>query len=262
MNTNNTNFRDEVRDAAKARILKFIRKPEPVAVKPKLPENRAVLALRSFNGVMMFLDLISAVAVATLTNWLYGVLTFIAGVGALLIWERLYTNAHAQLKQKTVALIGGVLAMLSTLGLGVLSAVVVVLNAEGIVPVSALTFLESSMLISLVSIAFVHALGWAVYYFTDPTHIAEMKRMISIAFREQQKQGLEDAKEDVAAVLEMDKQIQEYEIKGQLEYLSAAYEQLRGVSIMTGADVAVDPKTGFVPAVTPSPLPGNDDDQM
>lgn len=254
---NNTNFRDEVREAAKARILKFIRKPEPVPVKKKLPENRAVLALRSFNLVMTFLDLISAVAVATLTTWLYGVLTFIAGVGALLIWERLYTNAHAQMNQKYISLGGGILAMLSTLGLGVLSAVVVILNAVGIVSASILAYLEGGMLISLVSIAFLHAVAWAVYYFIDPTHLAEMKRMISIAFREQQKQGLEDAKEDVAAVLEMDKQIQEYENKGQLEYLSAAYEELRGVSIMTGANDPAYQEWLKKGATIPSPLPND-----
>ena len=78
-------FMGEVKSAMQNRILGLIRKPT-APVKKKTVKNMAPLALIGFNVVMTFLDLISAVAVSMLTNWLYGVLTFMAGVLALFMW--------------------------------------------------------------------------------------------------------------------------------------------------------------------------------
>ena len=215
-----------------------------------MPKNMAPLALVAGNIVMTFLDLISAVAVGVLTNWLYGVLTFFAGVAALFVWERLYTNAHARVMQKVIAVVGIVLSVGATLGVGVASALVNVLGVAGLVNPA---YLSAGMIIFLVVVSFIHGIAWGVYYFSDPTHVAEMKRMVNMAFREQQKQGLEDAKEDVAAVLAMEAQIEQYEKSGQLDYLSAAFEEVRGVSLVQ-PQIAVDPAVGFVPKAVPSPL--------
>lgn len=253
----NENFTKELKNEMKSRIMGLIRKPQ-LQAKKKTPRNMAPLALVGFNLVMTLLDLISAFAVAMLTNWLYGALTFVAGVLALFLWERLFTNAHGNMMQKWLSVGGMVLAVLSTLGIGVLSAIVNVLDISGLIPVMAM---EGGMLVSLVVVAFVHGIAWGVYYFADPTHIAQMKRMVAIAFREQQKQGIEDAKDDLSAVLEIDRELQEYDKNGQLELLNASYENLRDESLLQ-PDIAVDPERGFVKkqAVSPSPL-GEDDDE-
>lgn len=235
----NKNFMQEVKGEMRTRIMGLIRKPT-APPKKKTIKNMAPLALIGFNVVMTFLDLISAIAVAMLTNWLYGALTFIAGVLALFVWERLFTNAHANMMQKWISIGGGVLAVLSTLGIGVLSALVNVFNIAGVV---SSIVLEAGMLISLVVVTFIHGIAWGVYYFADPAHVAEMKRQVNIAWREQQKQGIEDAKEDLNAVLEIDKELQEYEKKGQLDLLSASYETMRGQSLVQNdADLTQDPE--------------------
>jgi len=249
----NKDFKHELGDAVKANILHLIRRPSQ-PVKVTKPKNRASEALIGFNLVMTFLDLISSLAVGFLTTPLYGVLTFIAGVGALLLWERLFTNAHANKMQKILAVIGGLVAVFATLAIGVASGIVNVLGVVGKIDVSVF---ESVMVVSLVCFAFLHGIGWGVYYFTDPTHVAEMKRMISIAFREQQKQGIADAKEDVQAVLDIAKELDDYEKRGELEYLNAAFEELRGQSLVSKSPDVNSPeyqqwlKKG---AVTPSPL--------
>ena len=240
-------FMGEVKSAMQNRILGLIRKPT-APVKKKTVKNMAPLALIGFNVVMTFLDLISAVAVSMLTNWLYGVLTFMAGVLALFMWERLFTNAHANVMQKWIAFGGMVLAVLSTLGIGVLSAIVNVFNIDSGV-------LEAGMLISLVIVAFVHGIAWGVYYFADPAHVAEMKRQVNMAWRAQQKQGLDDAKEDLAAVLAIDKELQEYEKNGQLDLLSASFETLRGESLIQQPEESDEYKDWLRKgAVVPSPL--------
>lgn len=256
-------FMGEVKSAMQNRILGLIRKPT-APVKKKTVKNMAPLALIGFNVVMTFLDLISAVAVSMLTNALYGVLTFMAGVLALFMWERLFTNAHANVMQKWIAFGGMVLAVLSTLGIGVLSAIVNVFNVVsspvlegGVASSSGISYvaLETGMLISLVVVAFVHGIAWGVYYFADPAHVAEMKRQVNMAWRAQQKQGLDDAKEDLAAVLAIDKELQEYEKNGQLDLLSASFETLRGESLIQQPEESDEYKDWLRKgAVVPSPL--------
>lgn len=248
----NNSFMNEVKSAARSRILGLIRKPQ-AQVKKNTPRNMAPLALIGFNLVMTLLDLISAFVVAMLTDWFYGVLTFASGVFALFLWERLFTNAHGNLMQKWLAVGGMALAVVSTLGIGILSAIVNVLDIAGEAPVMVI---EGGMLVALVVIAFVHGIAWGVYYFADPTHVAEMKRMVSIAFREQQKRGLQDAKEDLSAVLEIDRELQEYERSGQLDLLSASYENLRGQALVQGGDESAYQEWLQKGAETSVPLPG------
>jgi hypothetical protein len=244
------------------RVMSIIRRPQK-QVKEKRPWNKAPLALIGFNLVMVFLDLVSALTVAALTSWMYGAMTFLAGVLALFLWEQLFTNAHANMTQKWISVAGGVLAVLSTVGLGVLAGIANVVGVAGFV---SQTTIEVVMIVAMVVIAFIHGIGSGVYYFTDPSHVAEMKRLVSLAYRDQQKQGLEDAKADLAQALAIHKELSDYEAKGQLELLDAAYQELRGRSLVgndiPASEVAVDPEVGFVPkqAVT-SPLPELDGDQ-
>jgi hypothetical protein len=242
---------NQIGSAMTERVLSIIRRPQQ-AVKEKRAWNKAPIALVGFNLVMVFLDLVSALTVAMLTSWMYGVMTFIAGVLALFLWEQLFTNPHANMMQKWISVGGGVLAVFSTLGIGIMAGIANVVGVSGVIGRSTI---EIVMIVSMVVIAFVHGTAWGVYYFTDPSHKAQMNRMTSLAYRDQQKQGLEDAKSDLAQALEIHKELAEYEKAGQLELLNASYQEMRGTSLMTAPPLpsteipplAVQPGTGFVP---------------
>jgi hypothetical protein len=262
--TNEPKLAPELKDAMNKRVLSLIRKPQ-AEQKKKKAVNKAPLARWGFNGTMLFLDFISGWTVGTLTNWYYGFLTFLAGFLALIIWEELFTNAHANMHQKWIAIGGGAIAVISTLSLGILAGIANVLSV-GLVPVATIGI---SMIIALVVMAFTHGILWGVYYFTDPTHVAEMKRIVNIAYREQQVQGLEEAKEDLAQVKAIARELEGYEKSGDLEALTASFESMRGTSLLNDTPaptsvsvnapdphIAVEAGVGFVPkeAVLP-PLP-------
>lgn len=242
------NKNSEIKDAIKERLISIIRKPQ-AAQKNTKPKNYAPFALVGFNLTMTFLDFVSALTVGWLVSWMYGVMTFIAGVAALLLWERLFTNAHANFYQKILAVCGGILAIFSTLGIGILSALANVLNVAAWVSVSSI---ETGMIVALVVTVFIHGSAWGVYYFADPSHVAEMKRTMSIAYREQQKQGLADAKSDVISAKEIMAELDDAEQQGDLEALAASYEELRGHSLLNTAPVSSAPA---VPAPIPAPAP-------
>lgn len=218
----------ELKSAMKERLLGLIRKPQ-VEVKKKSVSNMAPLALLGFNGTMAFLDLISGLTVGFLTNWFYGVLTFLSGFLALFLHEKLFTNAHANMSQKWLAVGGGALAVVSTLGVGILAGIANVLQVTSVVSTSTI---EIIMIISLVVISFLHGVVWGVYYFTDPSHVAEMKRIVNMAYRQQQLQGLADAKEDLAQVKAISAELEDYESRGEADLINASYEQLRGHSLL------------------------------
>ena len=258
----NKNFKDELRTATQQRVLSIIRRPAQEQKKKK-PTNKAPLARLGFNGTMMFLDVISGITVGMLTNWYYGFLTFLAGFLALIVWEELFTNAHANQTQKWIAIAGGVIAVLSTLSLGIMAGIVNVLSLGGLVSVATL---EMIMISSLVVMAFTHGVLWGVYYFTDPTHVAEMKRMVNIAYREQQIEGLAEAKEDVKQAKAIALELDAYEQSGDLEALSASFESMRGQSLLNDAPaeqpMVADPAMPFLQKqVAMPPLPELDDDQ-
>ena len=186
-----------IKSAMNERLASILRRPQQ-AVKERRPWNKAPIALFGFNMVNLFLDLVSALTVAYLTSWMYGVMTFLAGALALLIWEQLFIIFHANKTQKWISVGGGVVAVFSTLGIGVLAGIANVVGVTGFISQSTI---EIVMIVSMVVIAFVHGTAWGFYYFTDPSHVAQMKRMTSLAYRDQQKQGLEDAKADLGMAL-------------------------------------------------------------
>jgi hypothetical protein len=253
----NKNFKDELKSATQERVLSIIRRPA-IEQKKKKPANKAPLARLGFNGTMFFLDVISGFTVGTLTNWFYGFLTFLAGFLALVVWEELFTNAHANQTQKWIAIGGGAIAVLSTLGIGILAGVANVFKLGGLV---AVTTIEISMIASLVVMAFTHGILWGVYFFTDPTHVAEMKRMVYIAYREQQIEGLAEAKEDVKQAKAIAAELDSYEASGDLEALSASFESMRGQSLLNAApaqqpiEVTAEKPFEMKAAQSPSPLP-------
>jgi len=236
---------NDIKNAMKERMLGLIRKPAIEQKKKKAP-NKAWLALLGFNGMMFFLDIISGITVGMLVSPLYGALTFLSGFLALFLHEQLFTNAHANMSQKWIAIGGGIIAVLSTLGIGLLAGAANVFGLAGIVSV---TTLEMSMIAALIVAAFVHGILWGVYYFTDPTHVAEMKRLVNIGWREQQAQGVADAKEDLVAVKAIAKELDDLADSGEAELLLESYKNLRGVDLVTPtttAPMVADPKMPFL----------------
>jgi hypothetical protein len=217
----------DIKSAAKDRLLGLLRKPAQ-AQKEKRPHNKLWMASLGFNGVMFFLDLVSAVTVAVLTTPLYGVLTFLAGFLALILHENLFTNAHAGMSQKWIAIGGGLLAIVSTIGIGVLAGIVNIFNLSALIPTQTI---QIGMIIGLVLTAGTHGILWGVYYFTDEGHKSAMKAMINAAFRDQQRTEIENAKKDVKAVKEINDEI---EGMGDDAYLLAeAFRENTGRELVT-----------------------------
>lgn len=198
-----TEQNESVKTVLRARLIGLLRKPAQEQ-KEKRPTNKRWIASLGFNATMFFLDLVSAVTVAMLTNALYGVMTFLAGFLALLLHENLFTNAHANMRQKYIAIGGGLLAIVSTVAIGVLAGIVNISDVAGLVPAASM---EIGMIVGLVSIAGIHGILWGVYYFTDEGHIREMKSIVNMAYRDQQRASLDEAKKDVAAVKAINEEI-------------------------------------------------------
>lgn len=218
---------ESLKSLMRERLKGLLRKPAQEQ-KEKRPENKLWIAMLGFNGTMAFLDLVSAITVGMLTNYLYGVLTFLSGFLALLLHENLFTNAHANLAQKWIAVSGGVLAIVSTLGVGVMAGIVNVLNLVAVVSVQNI---ELTMIIGLVVVAVIHAMLWGVYYFTDAGHIAAMKSLANMAYRDQQRRGFEDAKKDLKAVKELSKELDEMGDDAPL--VEEAYRENTGRELVT-----------------------------
>lgn len=225
--------------AGRERLIGMLRKQDPPAKAKAIPRNKSYLALWGFNGAMLFLDLISGWTVAILSQAAYGVATVVAGVLALLLHEKLFQNPHANESQKLIAIGGGVIAVASTLLVGLGAAVLNIFSIDSIIGGKSIEVVMVGFLI--VSI-FAHGILWGWYYFTDPQHVAEMKRMVHIAFRQQTREGIEEAKEDVREVIEMDRVLQQYDNAGLLDVLTVAFQEARGRSLIsTPSTTPLDP---------------------
>lgn len=224
----NSEFKNQVKGTFQASILSLIRRPQEAQREAPRPKNKAKLALLGFNGTMLALDLVSGITVALITSWLYGVLTFIAGVLALYLHEQLFTNAHANTSQKWIAIGGGTIAVLSTLGIGMLSGAANIFKLTDFVD---LTTIELFMIGAIVLAVFTHGILWGVYYFTDPTHKAEMMRMINLGYRDQQIQGFRDAKKDLIEIKQLYAELDGMD-ESDREALLAAYKANRGVDLL------------------------------
>lgn len=228
-----------LKQAMRQRLIGLLRKPQ-AEKKEKRPANKLWVANIGFNLTMFFLDLVSAITVAMLTNAMYGVMTFLAGFLALLLHENLFSNAHANWKQKYIAIGGMLLAILSTVGIGVLAGIVNVANIVGLLPAQSL---EMGLIVSLVVIAGIHGGLWGIYYHIDEGHKAEMRAVENAAYRERQRRDFDNAKKDILAVKEIDKEIRDMdEIDSDL--LSEAYRENTGRELITKKPAPISTPAG------------------
>jgi hypothetical protein len=228
--------KDPIKTALKERLIGLLRKP---TAEERRPSNKSWIAYLGFNLVMATLDLISAVTVAALTNALYGILTFLAGFLALVLHETLFTNAHANQAQKNLSIGGGILAIVSTVGIGVLAGMVNVFNLAATIPIQTI---ELWMIIGMVLIAGLHGVLWGIYYFTDDAHRSEMRFVANQAYRELQKRNLESAKQDVMSVKAINGEIEAMGDDAPL--LQEAYRESTGRDLVTR--IPADPNMPFI----------------
>jgi hypothetical protein len=233
---------DDIKNQMKANVLALLQRPTQEK-KKKQPHNKLWIAYLGFNGVMFGIDLISAITVGALTSPLYGVLTFLAGFLALLLHENLFTNPFANQTQKNIAIGGGLIAILSTMGIGVLAAIANVLNLATMVSGLAV---EMGTIISLVAIAGLHGILWGCYFFMDEGHQAAMKAMVNAAWRTQQRKNFEESKEDVRAAKEIHAEINA--LGDDVTLLDAAFKQNTGRSLLGEPAAAPVIVSGLIPA--------------
>ena len=222
---------ESIKDLMKERLRGLIRKPVQAQTE-KRPHNKIWIASLGFNATMFFLDLVSAITVAILTNAMYGVMTFLAGFLALLLHENLFTNAHANMQQKWIAIGGMVLSIVSTIAIGVLAGIVNVTNIVGLFPTLAL---ETGIIISLVCVAGIHGVLWGIYFFTDEGHRNTMTALTNVAYRERQRKEFDDAKKDILAVKEIDKELND--MGEDADLITDAYRQNTGRDLIVAAPV-------------------------
>jgi hypothetical protein len=133
----------------------------------KKPSNWQLYAALYFaEFIFVLLDAGSAFSVGYITGyWYYGVIVFLAGVVPLWLYTKTYTRALASKEQKSVALVGGVIAVSSVIIMG---GFVAVLNfAADYLPGKSFAWIEGGLAVILVILLAVHGLINAFYFFFD-----------------------------------------------------------------------------------------------
>lgn len=166
-------------------LLEAVKAPER---KKKQPGNEALYAAFIFaNLVFCLLDVISSFTVYKMTeSLLYGILTFLAGFGPLLLHEMLFTRAFASETQKKIAVTGAVTALFSIVLIGILAGYVNIAGI-GLEQQSA----EIVTIIVLVLIAAFHALLAIAYFYIDPGIVSQQITAQTIARAIQQGKMIE-----------------------------------------------------------------------
>ena len=142
--------RDELLEAVKAPSRK------------KSPSNNALyLSIVAADIIFGVLDIGSGLTVYWTTHiWFYGVLVFLAGIAPLLLNQKLFTRAYASEQQKKIAIAGAALAVFSILTIGILAAFA---NVMGVTALAA----ELTVVVSIVVLAFLHAMLLVAYFYVD-----------------------------------------------------------------------------------------------
>ena len=162
-NNNQPSFKTLVSDAMKKRLERLLLPPEK-PVKDMRPKNNLWIAYAAFNVLLAFLDIITAITVGTFTLWFYGVLVFGAGYGPLLLWEFLFIRPYASKHQKWAAIAGAIIGAFSTIGIGIL---VAILNVAKINSMFGSGTMEMVIIVSMVVLTALHIALFGYYYFSD-----------------------------------------------------------------------------------------------
>lgn len=217
-----------VSDGMKKRLEKLLNPPEQPKAE-KRPKNNLWIAWIAFNGLLAFLDLITAITVGTFTLWFYGVLVFLAGYGPVLLWEFLYTRPYASKNQKYAAIAGAMIGGFSTIGVGVL---VGILNVMKINTVLGSGTVEMIIVISLIVITSLHVMLFGYYYFTDLGIVRTQKYATAQANHEDTLTSFNLAKKLAQEVLEFGAELETEVREGRGLIVGAALKKVGGTNIL------------------------------
>ncbi len=141
------------------------RKPKEEKVPSRV--NLYVVGFAAF-ALLTLLDIISGIATALLTQWFYGVLVVVIGVGALSVAEVGFFWAYSSRWQKIISIVDGVIGISATLLIGIVSGALFGADKFGILKTGGITaFVEIGMIVSLGVIGVTHAILWISYVLID-----------------------------------------------------------------------------------------------
>jgi hypothetical protein len=149
--------------------------------KPSKAAPKVALFFADF--IFFILDVGSGLGVYWLTGiWYYGVIVFLAGFVPLVLHQKLYTQPFASRDQKRASMVGIIVAISSVLIVALFTAVINF--AASISSANAIVWMEVSLAVSLVLLAFAHALITAYYFYIDE-EVSESQRTNRIVARGQ-----------------------------------------------------------------------------
>lgn len=226
----NTSIKDQV----KAYALSFIkRRPD----EEKEPSNFALylVGIASFT-LLAILDLITAVVVGGMTNWLYGILTFGVGIGPTVVNEMAFFRPYASKFQKGLAITGIIVGITATLLIGVMAGGVSAANYFGVLDTTPFkTIIEIAMLISLVVISGIHVTVWMIYIFVDQGVKSASNHAQNLAASKQRKREMEMAMGDMKDAIEIGDQIASLVDEGKGDLINETFKNITGKDILAGS---------------------------
>lgn len=219
----------------KNQLLSLMRRPQA----QRKPTNFALWwAWLFYNLVALFLDIITAYTVLTLTNLMYAALTFFAGFMPLLMHEFLFMRAYASKFQRGLAMFGAGVSVFAIIVVGLAAGAVNVIGISGMAnPV----ILELAVISLIVLISAFHGLLAAVYFYVDEGIRAKHNQAEAIAYHDQQlaniNLALDLAEKVTSAAAKEDEFVSKF---GDRDLLDEAMSQITG-SVHTGQQTPTPP---------------------
>lgn len=215
------NNQSPIRAALEKRVVDVISPPKD---KIKKPMNRLWLATCGFNMIYFVVDLVTAVTVAFLTTWYYGVLVFFAGILPMVLHEGLFSNPYASVIQRWISAIGFFLSVASALFVGVLIVVINVLFDS--TPTG--KTLEAVAMGLLFAIAVLHGALFATYFFVDASIVALQNALRAMAETGRKLQELRMSKQVAEEAKPIIDELEASYNRGDSKLVNAAMKQISG----------------------------------
>jgi len=222
-----------------SKLLRMVQKPVHARAE-RPPSNFALIWAQLFyNFVALVFDAIAAISVYQFTGgkWWYSVLVFLAGFLPLIMHEALFVRAYASSLQRTLALAGVGLSVITILVVGILAAVATIQGVFGLTARA----LEIGIMVALVIVSVSHGILAATYHFTDPGIRANQTRQDAIAYHKRARESLLLARSILSAangsIEEEEKLIEEF---GDPAAVEDVISQLTGLAPSKSGKAAAD----------------------
>lgn len=205
----------------------------PPPPQEKKPANALWIAYVFFNLIALLMDIAAMLTVRAFTNWLYGVLVFMAGFLPLLMHEQLFTRPYASTKQKIISIVGIVTSVGFILTVGILGGIVNVLDFN----TSIIT--ELAIIVMLVVVAVFHGILAGVYFFIDTGIRRQQVRAQKLAYYETLRQSLVDTKQVLGVageVLDMEDEITQGAAGGDSTIVDRLWSEFTGRNVFTSKE--------------------------